>query len=244
MTEGPHPSPPGRPPAPGAPQPPMVPTPPHRSIRAQVPDDSARRIDRRKRIRNAFRIVWVLWALVWLAGGIAAVADRPATESAGETAAFIAFTAVFALGPLACHLWWTRSHPITEAGSAAGARSHDDLLRATLVQITEAADELKARGWSSNEDRRAIAERVSRLDALVTADEVSVQRGGLRSPVIANEIDQLRDRVLGLLDAAINSAAVAPGDRDLDDRLQAQLDALHARQHAVNELEGRPQPGY
>lgn len=219
---------------------------PVRSIRVEPPGPgrSRNRLEWRKRGRTAFRIVWVLWALFWLAGGIGAAVENAPTEAAGETATFVAFALTFGLAPLACHVWWARHHPIVDPAATDAPETHDDHLRSKLAQITAAADELTSRGWSTAEDRRAIAERVARLEVLVRADEQSMERGGRRSPVIGPEIDQLRERVLGILDAAINSAAVAPGDSELDQRLQTQLDSFHARQRAVNEVEGRTQPGW
>ncbi len=208
------------------------------------PDAARNRFAWRKRIRSGLRITWALWAAIWLAGGIGAAVDDAATDTAGETAAFVAFFLVFALAPLLGHLWWSRHHPIVDPALIDAPRTTADRLRTKLAQVTDAANELRSRGWSTPDDHRAIRQRVERLEELVAADELSVQRGGQVSPVIEPEIDLLRDRVLGILDAAINSAAIAPGDAELDNRLQDQLDALHARQRAVDEVEGRPQAGY
>ncbi len=198
----------------------------------------------RKAARISLRVAWVILALFCLLVMIGVFVEAPADESIAVTTGAALVVAGVGLAPLATHTWWARNHPIADPALANRPRTHADSLRTKLAQITDAADELKRRGWSTSADHRAVEQRVHRLIELVDADEISVQRGGRISPVIEPEIDQLRDRVLGILDAAINSAAIAPGDTELDNRLQAQLDALHARQRAVNELEGRPQPGY
>ncbi len=200
----------------------------------------------RRRIRNSFRIIWVLWALFWLTGGLASVFDDAKTVSTSETVVFVLFFLGFGFGPLVCHLWWSRSHPLTrDAGDIeALALVPGAGLHAKLDRINELAEELRQRAWSTPEDRRAISERVKRLRELVDVDEASVARGGTRSTVIEPEIDRLLMQVGGILDAAINSAAVAPGDSELDRRLQDQLEAHQARQRAINEVEGRPMPGH
>ncbi len=200
-------------------------------------------LERRSRRRSAIRIALVLWAVVWLAAGAGATADEASSVGTAETVAASLFFAATSLGPLLSHIWWSRRHPIgsTSANAPTVGAPRSELLT-RLDHVGDAANELRSFGWASNADLDAIGERSRRLEALVIADEAAIARGGTPSPTVAAEVDQLRDRVLGLLDVAIDSAAVAPGDRDLDQRLQLQLDALRARGQAIDELEGRRAP--
>ena len=112
-----------------------------------------------------------------------------------------------------------------------------DSLMGLLQQARGAAHQLSTRSWIAPQDSAAIDQRISRLTDLAVADDSSQRFGGTASPGLRREVQELHGTVLGLLDAAIESAAVAPGDRDIDNRLTAHLDRLHSRGAAVAELE-------
>ena len=112
-----------------------------------------------------------------------------------------------------------------------------DSLMGLLQQARGAAHQLSTRSWIAPQDSAAIDERISRLSDLAEADDSSQRFGGTASPGLRREVEEVHGTVLGLLNAAIESAAVAPGDGDVDNRLTAHLDRLHSRGAAVAELE-------
>ncbi len=210
-------------------------------------------------VRSATWVVAVVWAAFFALVFALGITDG----DADLVTKLLGLTMVVALGaaPVLVHrrvwprgrddaqppaLWQVPAYPV-----------HSPLGR--LERIAEAADQLRDRGAIPDGDHAAIGQRIQRLWDLTLADHRSLQLGGTASPVVMHEIEQLHARVVGLLDAAIDTAAVAPGDSDLDARLQSHLDRLHSRQQAVGELErpatwpterptampdhGRPQPG-
>jgi hypothetical protein len=197
----------------------------------------------RRMVRSAIRVATAVWAGLW--GFTFAVGLLDGQTSWAIRVPGLILIGLLGFGPLIGHIWWARTHPLpAPAAPAAAPRAvhppYSPLGR--LERIADAADQLRAGGWIPESDHLGIRGRVARLQDLVVADERSVALGGQPSPVIGQEIERLHRSVVGLLDASIDSAAVAPGDADLDSRLTQHLDALHSRGQAIGELEGRAEP--
>ncbi len=181
-------------------------------------------------------IVWAAFFALVISFGIADMSTPLAVKILA-----LAFVTAIGGGPLLLH---HRMFPKDSAQPAApqpfvptraAYPPHSPLGR--LERIAQAAAELRARDAITHDDQVAIDARIRRLWDLAMADERSVSLGGGVSPVVGMQIQELHMRVVGLLDVAIDTAAIEPGDADLDDRLTTHLDRLNSRRSAVSELE-------
>lgn len=207
-------------------------------------------------IRTTIRVLLWIWAA--MATAVIGVGVSGSDRSIGENLAVAIFVAALGYAPLIGHIMWGRSHPIgrqraqpsavaptaqqrpvQRISAPAPLRHAPDSVLGLLQQTAAAAQQLRTRAWVGPQDSQAIDQRIARLTDLANVDGHSVRIGGSPSAGLRREVELLHSTVVGLLDASIESSAVAPGDSDVDGRLQAHLDRLHSRGSAVAELEGR-----